>query len=61
MFRQEAHLVIDETILSFFFITGLVMKSNKAEIAVSMKLGKCCANNLVQSLIQINMSSQKML
>lgn len=54
-------MVIDETILSFFFITGLVMKSNKAEIiAVSMKLGKCCANNLVQSLIQINMSSQKM-
>lgn len=54
-------MVIDETILSFFFITGLVMKSNKAEIAVSMKLGKYCANNLVQSLIQINMSSQKML
>lgn len=37
------------------------MKSNKAEIAVSMKLGKYYANNLVQSLIQINMSSQKML
>ena len=54
-------MVIDETILSFFFITGLVMKSNKAEIAVSLKVGKYCANNLVQSLIQINISSQKML
>lgn len=33
------------------------MKSNEAEIAVSMKLGKYCPNNLVQSLIQKNMSS----
>ena len=45
-------MVIDETILSFFSITDLIlfMKSNKAEIAVSMKgLDKLRASELCES------------